>query len=150
MIAAKFRWSENELDGAQSQQSQKMSAHNSRRWRVPVPAGDSWPRTKATWLGSLELWGSTAPRLRQSAQLVVGVRRSRWRRGVGKALLSEAIRWAPTVGLSRLELFVMKTNSSAISLCEHLGFRVEGHRRRAHITDGAAVDDQLMACVFEA
>jgi len=101
-------------------------------------------------VGFLGLVGSTVPRLRHSAQLVVGVLRSHWHRGVGKALLSEAIRWAPTAGLSRLELFVMKPNSRAISLYEHLGFRVEGHRRRAYIIDGLAVDDQLMAYVFEA
>jgi RimJ/RimL family protein N-acetyltransferase len=98
----------------------------------------------------LGVGGSTTPRLRHSAQLVVGVRRSHWHRGVGKALLSEAIRWAPTVGISRLELFVMESNSRAISLYEHLGFRVEGRRRRAYIIDGAPVDDYLMAYVIEA
>jgi RimJ/RimL family protein N-acetyltransferase len=100
-------------------------------------------------VGFLGIFGSPVPRLRHSAQLVVGVRRSHWHQGVGKALLSEAIRWAPTVGLSRLELFVMKPNSRAISLYEHLGFCVEGRRRRAYIIDGVAVDDQLMAYVFE-
>ena len=101
-------------------------------------------------VGFLGVVGSPVPRLCHSAQLVVGVLRSHWHRGVGKALLSEAIRWAPTVGLSRLELFVMEPNYRAISLYEHLGFRVEGRRRRAYIIDGVPIDDQLMAYVFEA
>ena len=65
-------------------------------------------------------------------------------------MLTEIIRWAPTVGLSRLELFVMESNSGAIALYKQLGFRVEGHRRRAYIIDGVPVDDQLMAYVLEA
>ena len=44
----------------------------------------------------------------------------------------------------------MKSNFRAISLYERVGFHVEGHRRRAYIIDGAFVDDQLMAYVFEA
>jgi len=103
-----------------------------------------------TLIGFLGATGSPVPRLRHSAQLFLGVLRSHWHCGVGRALLAEIIRWAPTVGLSRLELFVMKSNSRAIALYEQLGFRVEGHRRRAYMIDGVPVDDQLMAYVLEA
>jgi RimJ/RimL family protein N-acetyltransferase len=106
--------------------------------------------TNNNLIGFLSVSGSPIPRLRHSAQLFLGVLRSHWRSGVGRALLSETIHWAPTAGLSRLELFVMKSNSRAIALYEQLGFRVEGHRRRAYIIDGVSVDDQLMAYVFEA
>jgi RimJ/RimL family protein N-acetyltransferase len=101
-------------------------------------------------VGFLGISGSPIPRIRHAALLVIGVLRSHWHRGVGRTLLTEAIRWAPSVGLSRLELFVMKSNLRAISLYEQMGFRVEGHRRRAYIIDGVPVDDQLMAYVFEA
>jgi RimJ/RimL family protein N-acetyltransferase len=106
--------------------------------------------TQDTLVGFLGVSGSPVPRLRHSAQLVIGILRSHWHRGIGQALLSEAIRWAPTAGLSRLELFVMTSNSRAISLYERVGFRVEGHRRRAYIIDGVSIDDQLMAYVFDA
>jgi len=106
--------------------------------------------TEGNLIGFLGASGSSVPRLRHSAQLFLGVLRSHWRSGVGRALLAEIIRWAPTAGLSRLELFVMTSNSRAIALYERLGFRVEGHRRRAYIIDGVPVDDQLMAYVFEA
>jgi RimJ/RimL family protein N-acetyltransferase len=101
-------------------------------------------------VGFLGVSGSPIPRIRHSGLLVIGVLQSHWHRGVGRTLITEAIRWAPTVGLSRLELFVMKSNSRAISLYERMGFRVEGHRRRAYVIDGVPVDDQLMAYVFEA
>ena len=106
--------------------------------------------TEGTLIGFLGVMGSPVPRLRHSAQIVVGVLRSHWRQGVGRALLSEAIRWAPTAGLSRLELFVMRQNTGGIALYEQLGFRVEGWRRRAYIIGGVPVDDQLMAYVSEA
>ena len=102
-----------------------------------------------TLIGFLGVMGSPIPRLRHSAQIVVGVLRSHWRQGVGRALLSEAIRWAPAAGLSRLELFVMSKSASAIALYEQLGFRIEGSRQHAYIIDGAPVDDQLMAYVSE-
>lgn len=63
--------------------------------------------------------------------------------------MNEALRWAPSVGLSRLELFVMTTNTRAIALYERLGFKFEGVRRRAYIINGVGVDDHLMAYVFE-
>ncbi len=94
--------------------------------------------------------GSSIPRLRHAAQIFIGVLRSYWGCGVGSALLAEVIAWAPTAGISRLELFVMKDNVRAIALYERLGFRVEGARRRAYIINGRPVDDLLMAYVYEA
>lgn len=105
--------------------------------------------TEDSLIGFLGVMGSPIPRLRHSAQIVVAVLQSHWRQGVGRALLSEAIRWAPTAGLPRLELFVMSKNTSAIALYKQLGFRIEGSRRHAYIIDGVPVDDYLMAHVSE-
>ncbi|MFZ3320752.1 MAG: GNAT family N-acetyltransferase [Usitatibacter sp.] len=101
------------------------------------------------FVGFLQIVGSPVPRVRHSAHLALGVLRDFWHRGVATDLMSEALRWAPTVGLSRLELFVMTTNTRAIALYEHLGFKLEGQRQRAYIINGAAVDDHLMGYVFE-
>ena len=101
-------------------------------------------------IGFLGVSGFSVPRLRHSATVFLGVLRQSWGRGVGSALLAEALAWAPTAGLSRLELFVMKENTRAIRLYERAGFRLEGARRRAYIVDGVAVDDLLMARTFEA
>lgn len=103
-----------------------------------------------TPVGLLGAIGSSVPRLRHAAQVYIGVLRSHWGRGAGSALLAEALAWAPRVGISRLELFVMKDNARAIALYERLGFRVEGARQRAYIINGRPVDDLLMAYVSEA
>ena len=102
-----------------------------------------------TPVGLLGVIGSSIPRLRHAAQLYIGVLQSHWRCGLGSALLTEALAWAPRAGISRLELFVMKDNARAIALYERLGFRVEGARRRAYIINGRPVDDLLMAYVSE-
>jgi RimJ/RimL family protein N-acetyltransferase len=101
-------------------------------------------------VGILGAVGSSIPRLRHAANVYLGVLRSYWGRGVGRALLAEALAWAPSVAISRLELFVMKDNVRAIALYERIGFRVEGARRRAYIINGRPVDDLLMAYVYEA
>ncbi len=101
-------------------------------------------------VGLLGAVGSSLPRLRHAAGVYIGVLRSYWGRGVGSALLTEALAWAPSAGISRLELFVMKDNVRAIALYERLGFRVEGARRRAYIINGRPVDDLLMSYVCEA
>jgi len=101
-------------------------------------------------VGFLGVSGSPVPRLRHSASLFLGVLRAHWGQGVGRALLREAMRWAPTAGLSRLELHVMTGNARAVELYERAGFRLEGSRRRAYIINGKSVDDLLMAYVYEA
>ena len=106
--------------------------------------------TEGSFVGFLSATGSPVPRIRHSAHLALGVARSWWGRGVGTSLMKEALRWAPTAGVSRFELFVMATNPRAISFYERLGFKFEGLRRRAYIINGEPIDDHLMGYVFEA
>ena len=101
-------------------------------------------------VGFLGVMGSSVPRIRHAATVALGVRRSHWGQGIGSGLLLEAIRWAPTAGLSRLELYVALNNTRAASLYEKLDFRVEGRRKRAYIIDGKPVDDQLTAYASDA
>src|SRR5664279_1458012 len=54
-------------------------------------------------VGLLGAVGSPIPRLRHAAGVYIGVLRSCWGRGVGGALLAEALAWAPTAEISRLE-----------------------------------------------
>jgi ribosomal protein S18 acetylase RimI-like enzyme len=50
-----------------------------------------------------------------------------WRgKGVGSALLAEAIRWAGEVGVEKLALSVYPHNERALSLYRKFGFREEG------------------------
>jgi RimJ/RimL family protein N-acetyltransferase len=100
--------------------------------------------------GFLSVTGHEIPRRRHVAYVVIGIVRAHWSRGIGRALLAEALRWAPTAGISRLELGVMTENTRAIGLYERLGFRVEGTRRRAYLIGGRPVDEHFMACLLEA
>ncbi len=69
-----------------------------------------------------------------------------WRgKGVGRALMADAIAWAPTAGIKRIELYVYCRNAPAIALYEKFGFAVEG-RRKGFIREGNEyLDDFVMA-----
>ena len=67
------------------------------------------------------------------------------RRGIGRALLQQAVDWARESGIRKLELHVFPHNEPAIALYESFGFEREGYRR-AHYRRGATyVDAVLMA-----
>ena len=88
---------------------------------------------------------STRRALAHVAVIGMTVRAAFRRRGIGRALLSTAVDWAPTAGYRRVELLVYARNTAAIALYEQLGFEHEGCRR-AYIRDGDSyLDDLLMA-----
>jgi len=67
-------------------------------------------------------------------------------RGVGKALLAVAEKWAGGAGVTKLELHVFPHNEPAIGLYEKLGYEREGYRRvHYRRPDGRFVDAILMA-----
>jgi RimJ/RimL family protein N-acetyltransferase len=74
-----------------------------------------------------------------------------WRgRGVGAALMTDAVRWARAhPRIERVTLDVMTTNHTAIRLYEHFGFEREGIRRRAYKRGGQPVDMLMMALVMD-
>jgi len=82
------------------------------------------------------------------ATLGMSVKQAWRRRGVGRALLEEALAWAPTAGLKRIELYVYARNAAAIQLYEQCGFAIEG-KRRAFIREGDDyLDDLVMARIL--
>jgi ribosomal protein S18 acetylase RimI-like enzyme len=72
-----------------------------------------------------------------------------WRgKGVGSALMTEVIAWAPSAGIKRIELYVYARNAPAIALYEKFGFAIEG-RRKAFIREGNEyLDDFVMGRVL--
>jgi putative acetyltransferase len=88
---------------------------------------------------------STRRAVRHVATLGMSVR-AEWRgKGAGTALITDALTWAPTAGITRVELYVYARNAPAIALYEKHGFAIEG-RRRNFIREGDTyLDDLVMA-----
>jgi RimJ/RimL family protein N-acetyltransferase len=67
------------------------------------------------------------------------------RRGIGSALLDEAVAWAREAGVTKLELHVFPHNEPAIALYEQFGFVREGLRRKHYRRGREYLDAILMA-----
>ena len=111
------------------------------KWLVAVLDGDI--------VGQLRLRAiSTRRALSHVVVLGMSVRRP-WRRcGVGRALMAEAVGWAPRAGISRIELYVYARNDAAIRLYESFDFEHEGRRRRIIREGDSFLDDLVMARLF--
>lgn len=96
-------------------------------------------------IGRLSLSRDVHPASRHVADLGLMVAAAHRRRGVGRALLDQAVAWAASAGVQKLELHVFPWNEPAIGLYEAYGFEREGLRRGQYLRDGTPVDAILMA-----
>ncbi len=96
----------------------------------------------------LSLARDAHPASRHVADLGLMVAASHRRRGVGHALLDQAVVWAESVGVRKLELHVFPWNEPAIALYESFGFEREGVRRAHYLRDGTPADAILMALLL--
>jgi len=64
--------------------------------------------------------------------------------GLGRALMDRALEWMRDRQFKKACLEVFATNERAIALYRHLGFEVEGVRKRQYRVRGEWVDDVLM------
>jgi RimJ/RimL family protein N-acetyltransferase len=94
--------------------------------------------------GFLQARGGELRRNRHVAELVLGVRQSHSRLGLGRQLLQAADAWARSAGVDRLELTVMAHNERAHRLYLAAGFRDEGRKRASLRVRGAPVDEIVM------
>jgi len=84
-------------------------------------------------------------------EAVLGITvKQEWRgRGVGDTLMTYAVDWARHSGvISRIELQVFTTNTTAIHLYQKHGFEIEGCRRKALFREGLYHDDYVMALLI--
>jgi RimJ/RimL family protein N-acetyltransferase len=96
-------------------------------------------------VGRLSVGRDPHPASAHVADLGLMVAKGQRRRGIGRALLEQAVDWAREVGVSKLELHVFPHNEPAIQLYEAFGFRREGYRRQHYRRNGGLVDAILMA-----
>jgi RimJ/RimL family protein N-acetyltransferase len=103
------------------------------------------PSTSKRIVGRLSLGRDPHPASRHVADLGLMVAETHRRRGVGSALLREAIDWARQSDIRKLELHVFPHNEGAIALYEGFGFRREGLRRGHYRRGEEYLDAVLMA-----
>jgi RimJ/RimL family protein N-acetyltransferase len=95
--------------------------------------------------GRLSVARDPHPASRHVADLGLMVASAHRRRGIGRALLEQAVRWAQETDVSKLELHVFPYNEPAIALYENFGFVREGYRRGHYRRGDELVDAILMA-----
>jgi ribosomal protein S18 acetylase RimI-like enzyme len=66
-------------------------------------------------------------------------------RGIGAALMAEALRWAERAGVEKVELSVYPSNAPAIALYRRFGFVDEGRLVRQSRKSTGYEDEILMA-----
>jgi len=111
----------------------------------------SWTRQHASLVatsggrvvGSLDIQREGQPATRHVATFGMMVAPGWRRRGIGAALVAEAIRWAREVGVDKLELSVYPDNLAAIGLYRRFGFVEEGRQRR-HSRKASGYRDEIL------
>jgi RimJ/RimL family protein N-acetyltransferase len=96
-------------------------------------------------VGRLSVARDPHPASAHVADLGLMVAKSHRRRGIGWALMEQAVEWARASGVTKLELHVFPHNAAAIELYERFGFEREGYRRGHYKSSGRLVDAILMA-----
>ncbi|MEN3008175.1 GNAT family N-acetyltransferase [Pseudothermotoga sp.] len=95
-------------------------------------------------VGMITLAGSAKRKVLHKAELGISVRKSHWGKGIGSALMSEALKIAKQKGFKKIQLEVMENNERAIKLYQKFGFEIEGRKKKAVCMDGKYLDLLVM------
>lgn len=99
-------------------------------------------------VGSLSIRRDDHPATDHVATFGMFVVSSHRGRGIGSALLSEALRWGRSYGVERVELTVYPDNDAAIALYRRFGFVEEGRLVRHSKKSYGYEDEILMALLL--
>ena len=70
--------------------------------------------------------GCKLTRYRHKAEFGICISKQYWGNGIGKVLLENILTWADMVGIEKIALTVVETNTKAIDLYKSYGFAQEG------------------------
>jgi ribosomal protein S18 acetylase RimI-like enzyme len=101
--------------------------------------------TGGSVVGHVYIQREAHPVTRHVATLGIAVSADVRGRGIGTALMSEALRWARSVGVDKIVLSVYPHNVGAIALYRRLGFVEEGRLARHSRKSYGDEDEILMA-----
>ncbi|MFB6223679.1 MAG: N-acetyltransferase family protein [Haloarcula sp.] len=88
-------------------------------------------------------------KLRETAQLTVGVRSEYRGQGIGSQLMERGMDWARANGYRKLYNSIPVITESAMVFLEDHGWHTEGIRKNHYTIDGEQVDEVMMAYTFE-
>jgi RimJ/RimL family protein N-acetyltransferase len=77
-------------------------------------------------VGFTRLEGSKLNRFKHKAEFGICILKEYWGHSIGKVLLENILMWADTVGIEKISLTVVQTNTKAIQLYKIYGFAEEG------------------------
>ena len=98
-----------------------------------------------TIVGVLTLQRGMYKKNRHTAQLGIAIMNGHRQKGLGSRMIVNAIDWARTRDIQKINLEVFSSNTGAIETYRKNGFEVEGIRKRQFLVDGNYVDDVLMS-----
>lgn len=100
-------------------------------------------------LGSVSFGFKRISRIRHVAGFGWGMHPNHQGRGIGTALLKEAIAYAKKKGFRRAEAEVAVENMASLKIAKRCGFKIEGRKKKALLTDdGRYIDTYVMGKVF--
>ncbi|MBD8069696.1 GNAT family N-acetyltransferase [Bacillus sp. PS06] len=94
--------------------------------------------------GFIAALGGNLKRNQHSAYLVLGVQEDYQGQGIATKLFEQMFEWANQLGISRLELTVIKDNTKAFNLYRKMGFILEGEKIHSLIIDGKPVNEYYL------
>lgn len=77
-------------------------------------------------VGFARCQGSELSRFRHKAEFGICILKEYWSYGIGKVILENILMWAAAVGIEKISLNVVQTNTKAIELYKKYGFVEEG------------------------
>lgn len=87
-------------------------------------------------------------RLKHIGVLGITILKDYWGIGIGKFVMSSAIKRGKEAGLTRIELSTRVDNEKAISLYKKLGFEIEGQLKNSIYIDGKYFDNYIMGLII--